>query len=294
MGEAKRLCLVSVVTPGFLPGALAMLFSFFQHNAWFDGDVVVLHKDLTSEDQTKLTTLSPKIRVQRISDEMARMAAKVVGKRPELRSRESSFYKGELLRLDGYDQIIMSDCDIVYTGSVKSAVMSNEGVRACGDGSHYRGEQRSKADYARVAAGSRPILQNTFSAGFVLFSTALFEPEHFSRYLAMMEQYCGSGFPSGNTDQAIFNVLFDGAVCHLDPIYNYHLMHKDLIREKTGRTFSEAIVLHYGGANKPWDPIMSATAAANDPELHQTFQIWRAVYLEYLQRDDPPSGKEAI
>lgn len=259
-----------------------MLHSFLRHNEWFDGDIIVLHDTLSETDQEKLRGISGKIKVSRISPEMARATNQLLEKRPEMAPVVSSFYKGDFLKFDTYDKVIFSDCDILYQGSIQNLLGKPDALMACGDGAYYHDRRRSISDYTLITDTDQPYLQKTFSAGFVILGFELLGTASFDTFLTLMGQYSQNCFTSGNTDQAILNVMFDGMLTRLDCRFNYHLLHKDIIMATTGVTFDDSIVLHYGGHAKPWNPVDSLAAISTDGALKEIFDLWRLSYGEYI------------
>ena len=128
---------------------------------------------------------------------------------------------------------------------------------------------------------TEPELKSTFSAGFAILGSEILGEANFAKFIATMGQYSDTAFTSGNTDQAIFNVMFDGQLSRLSCIYNYHLLHKNLIQNVTGIGFEEAVIIHYGGWDKPWQPEAAIKVAAKDDDLRIAFDLWRVAYAAY-------------
>ncbi len=276
-----KYCLACVATPDFMPGVLVMLHSFLRHNIWFEGDVIILHDALSDADQAKLRDLSNKVKIREISPEMAQATQQLLQRRPEMAPRSSSFYKGDLLSQHTYDKVILSDSDIVYRASIENIIKKPDLLMACGDGAFYHAKLRSTFDYTINDDTHSPHLKSTFSAGFVVMDRKLCGALAFRAFLDCMAQFTQTQFISGNTDQAIFNVMFDGVLTRLDCKYNYHLLHKDIIKAKTGKSFEDAIVLHFGGKAKPWNLGDAIVAIAADPDLKDIFDVWRLAYMDY-------------
>ena len=57
-------CLATVVTDSFVPGAVVMLGSFRAHHPGFAGDVVVLHDGLSEESRAVLSTVGGPVRFE--------------------------------------------------------------------------------------------------------------------------------------------------------------------------------------------------------------------------------------
>ncbi len=282
----KTTCMVCVVTPDFMMGALTMLHSFLKHNRWFNDDIIILHEGLSDTDKDKLQALYPRLVLKMVSDDIAHAVDSVIARRPDMRHRYASFFKGDLLNFTQYQRIIMSDCDMMYTGSIEDLLTNAAPLQACADGAHYAGVRRSKNNYNKLEYGSNePSLKSTFSAGFMIFKSDILGSANFTKFIATMDQYSDTDFTSGNTDQAIFNVMFDGLLSRLSCIYNYHLMHKNLIQRVTGVHFEEAVIIHYGGSEKPWQPHAVLKVAAQDDDLRIAFDLWRVAYASY--RKDP-------
>ncbi|ASK88433.1 glycosyltransferase family 8 protein [Sphingorhabdus sp. SMR4y] len=278
----NRYCLATVLTPDFVPGGLAMIHSFLTHNPWFDGQIVILHKDLEQRAQQDLTALYPDLRVQRIGGDLESAIARVVARRPDLARRQSSFYKGDLLQLTTAEKLFYVDSDMIFRGSIESLLFDNAApLLAAGDKYHYLGQAMTKEHYAE-AEPEEAVLDRTFGAGFMVMDRIIRTENNHRRYLGQMELFDKGVRTTGHTDQAIFNILFDGQIAHLGFEYNYHILVKKFVEFETTATLDNAIILHFAGWNKPWDPVAAMKAENFDTELGRAVRLWREVYRDCM------------
>ncbi|MGB3846359.1 MAG: hypothetical protein WA940_10865, partial [Sphingopyxis sp.] len=63
--------LVTVSSPDFRVGTEVMLASFLAANAWFDGEILILHSRLTAADEAALAAAFPRLSCRRASSRLA-------------------------------------------------------------------------------------------------------------------------------------------------------------------------------------------------------------------------------
>lgn len=283
----KRHCIVTVTTPDFVVGTLVMLDSFFQHNRWFNGDVVVIHNKLPAQQQSQLQCRFPAIRFLQISAEMEGALEQLVLFRPNLNNRKTRFYALEAIRLNDYRRLLFCDSDLLFRGSIEPLFQNRQPLICCGDGIYYWGGGRERESFAQrrqVDCSNPNILCKTFNSGLLLYEHSLLGPHHYSKLMAQLDPERWGKITAPHTDQIVLNRFYAGQQYLAGAEYNYLLGHRPLIFEKCGLTIDAAKVLHFNGRAKPWLTERVLQQTQQDPAYIKAVKYWYNAYIACLQR----------
>lgn len=276
-----------MTTPDFVVGTLVMLDSFFQHNRWFDGDVVVIHNRLPAQQQNQLRSRFATIRFLQISAELEAALEQLLHIRPDLNQHKSQFYALDAIRLGDYRRLLFCDSDLLFRDSIEPLFQLKQPLIGGGDGIYYRGGGRTRDHFAEhhpVDCSNPNILCHTFNSGLLLYDNSLLGAEPYRQLIAELapQPWCQTTTP--HTDQFVLNRFYAGQQYLVGAEYNYLLGHRALIFEKCGLTIDAAKVLHFNGRAKPWLTERVLQQTQQDPAYIKAAKYWFDAYIACLQR----------
>ena len=293
---AEDVCLATVVTDSFVPGAVVMLGSFRAHHPGFAGDVVVLHDGLSEASRAVLAAVGGPVRFEPVRpallDRVARLGAAYPGRLPS----PAAFHSLEAFRLGGYRKVLFYDSDVLFQGPVGELFDTGAALLCCGDRPYLLGGVRDAETLrpvARTAAGaghSAPVLKRAFNSGFLLIDASCTGERVYADLLALMAPETRRGIAIRIGAQATLNRYFAGRQTLVDWTYNYLVPHAAAIRARTGLDAVRAKALHFKGSVKPWAPdamLRWARGEAGRPAHRPAaapFRRWYDAYLAVLAR----------
>ena len=266
MPRTSDVCLFTVATEPFVPGAFVMIGTFLKHHPGFDGDVVVVQDGLSAASREMLQAAFGRLRFEAVSPEMKGRVERLGTVRRLFRGRTASLYYLEAFRLAGYRKVLCCDSDLLFQGCIAELFDSTEALLCCGDRWFLRGRpldavtglpvpepgQPAAAGDGERPAGERPVLERTFNGGFLLIDARLRGEATYSDLLDMVSPESWRNVESTATDQILLNRYFAGRQTLVSWTYNYLLPEAAAIRAREGLDPGRAKVLHYKGALKPW------------------------------------------
>lgn len=238
----RRMCIATVVTDGFLPGAEVLIRTLLRTNPWFDGDLVVLHNDdvarLGAESRTRLTDTAPGIRFRHV--DLSPYRSIFAQRDAVLRTPDrllAAFVILDAFRLSAYERVVCLDSDMMVLGDLSELFELD-------------------CEFAAVMATDERSGENLdyFNTGVMVIG-----PNHLTG--ATFEQITGTTVMSsvdrerGKADQAVLNRFFESRPYDRLPLrYNVtKRMVPDQIGDIIGRLHQlDARILHFVGA-KPWN-----------------------------------------
>jgi alpha-N-acetylglucosamine transferase len=267
-------CLATVTSASFVPGTLVLIHSFLKYNRWFQGDVVVIHRDLPAESREYLTACSDRVVLRACSAELAKHIDSIVAVRPDLAPIQDRFLSLEAFLLDGYDRVVFLDSDILIAASFFEFFTANADLVACGDGAFYQGVSRTLPVIGAVAG--------TFNAGALsIGSTSRTGGE----YKELLRLTCPATFRDPGlylTDQALLNIRFAGRYERRGAEFNYLLAFREAIHMQEGIGLSDARAIHFNGPDKPWFTEGALRGSERDPVFASACAMWLRSYAECL------------
>ena len=305
MARTSDVCLFTVATEHFVPGAFVMIGTFLKHHPGFDGDVVVVQDGLSGASREMLQAAFGRLRFEAVSPEMKDRVERLDTVRHLFRYRTASLYYLEAFRLAGYRKVLCCDSDLLFQGCIAELFDSTEALLCCGDRWFLGGRpldastglpalEPGRAKLGRVAAagneerpaGGRPVLERTFNAGFLLVDARLRGETPYSDLLDMVSPESWRDFQATNTDQWILNHYFAGRQTLVSWTYNYLLPEAAAIRAREGLDPGCAKVLHYKAALKPWMSNDLLQWAHGDFRYRPVseFKLWYDAWLDCLAR----------
>ena len=304
------MCLATVVTDSFVPGAVVMLGSFRAHHPGFDGDVVVLHDGLSEASRAVLAAVGGRVRFEPVRPELTDRVARLREAYPYRVHPSAVFHVIHAFRLDGWRKVLFYDSDVLFQGPVGELFDTGAALLCCGDHCYLLGQVRDAETLrpiARTAAGAgrgRPVLERPFNSGFLLIDGSCTGERVYADLLALLAPEAWRGSATRLGDQDVLNHYFAGRQTLVDWTYNYLVPDGPDIRARTGLDAARAKALHFKGPVKPWTTdAMLRWAHGDDEPAHRPavalFRRWYDAYTDILARAHlraarPALGKESV
>lgn len=290
-GTRQKICFCTVTSMDFVPGTRVLVHSFLKNNAWFRGDIVII-TDEKEAVSNSLFLSYPRVIFRKPEDSLLLRVGFLCKTLPEIISKRRRFYSIEAFNLDGYDRVFFFDSDMLITGDISGLLSVPGPLLACSDQpGRFEGMVRDKQTFKRITpdagADASGHLRSTFNAGFIVIAKSLITPNHYQQLLAMVHPDIFNKVLTHNTDQVVFNILFDCRVTLLPFIYNIIVSKWVEMKALYGFTTSDIRVLHFTGNYKPWLPASGTSKKAGEPEIMELYEIWKAYERELLTSDRP-------
>ena len=296
--RTSDVCLFTVATERFVPGAFVMIGTFLKHHPGFDGDVVVVQDGLSGAAREMLReAFGGRLRFEDVSPEMRDRAEAV---RPLLGGFTARLYCLEAFRLAGYRKVLCCDSDLLFRGCIAELFDSTEALLCCGDRWCLLGRPLDAATGLPIPepggmavagggerpAGGRPVLERTFNSGFLLVDARLRGEASYSDLLDMVSPELWRDGWVTTDDQWILNRYFAGRQTLVSWTYNYLLPEAAVIRAREGLDPGCAKVLHYVASPKPWMSNDMLQWVHGDFERRPApeFKLWYDAWLDCLTR----------
>jgi lipopolysaccharide biosynthesis glycosyltransferase len=262
-----------------------MLHSFLAQNRWFNGDIVVIHRQLTVEHRRYLARIHENVRFLEVSAELQARVNDIVRKYPDFASLQARFYSLETFRLRGYGKVLFCDSDLLFRRPIPELFELPQSLVVCGDAFHYRDrprEWRGRSNQAASDTLEAVPYHDTFNSGVVLIGQELLTDEHYVGLLDLVDANMNESC-STIADQVVFNMYFAGQQHLISATYNYMLGHRAAIYAKEGLRLTDAHVLHYNGPVKPWRAVRLLEASQREPRMIKACAFWFDAYVACLQ-----------
>ena len=294
---AEDVCLATVVTDSFVPGAVVMLGSFRTHHPGFAGDVVVLHDGLSEASRTILEVVGGRVRFEPVRPALVERVARLDAAYPGRLLSSAGFHALDAFRLGGYRKVLFYDSDVLFQGPVGELFDTDAALLCCGGRPLLLGGARDAETLmpvARTATGAggrgRPVLERPFNSGFLLIDGSCTGERVYADLLARMAPEAWRGAVVRFSEQDVLNRYFAGRQTLVDWTYNYLVPHAAAIRARTGLDAGRAKVLHFKGSVKPWTPdamLRWARGETGRPAHRPAaapFRRWYDAYVDVLAR----------
>ncbi|MDN3644820.1 glycosyltransferase [Pontixanthobacter aestiaquae] len=274
--------LVTVTSRDYLPGTQVMLHSFLRNNAWFDGQITILHDDLLSGDIAALAASFPSAIFTGPSAALTAAIGTLAADYPELKNRLRRFLSLEAFHPDRGGSALFCDSDLLFRSDISAMFDSDMPLIACGDRAQLVGTGRDPASMAEGDSTSAAAKFTSFNAGLMVIDGSLRTQAIWDQLLGQLNPQVWKSITSDHTDQAVFNRQFGDQVTMADPSYNYLVGHAGKLRSAIDSPMGNAKVLHFNGPSKPWNFGAHLAATAYDASFVKAVQQWFDAYAEYL------------
>lgn len=251
--RGSGVCLATVATENFLPGALVTVGSFLKAHPRFAGDVVVIHDGLPEASREALRLAFGRVRFVSVSSELRDRAAGLGAAHPRLAAVLPALYKIEAFRLVGYRKVLFCDSDLLFRRPVSELFDARDALICCGDYAFLRGLFRDAAKFTPTddPAGA---LRRTFNDGFLLLDASLVGERTHADLVAMIAPETWRSPDVAHGMQFLINRRFAGRQTLVSSTYNYLMKSAVHIQDREGLAARDAKVLHFNSPAKPWMP----------------------------------------
>lgn len=272
-------CVATVTDDAYLPGTLVLLSSFLRHNAWFHGHLVVIHDGLTEDSREQLARF-PNLRFHPVGPALeTRLAA--LAALPKVGRKLPHLFSLEAFNLPGYDWILALDSDILCLGNLEPLIEMDAPLVCCPDQSYFWEQVRDRRTYvpmARPAAVAADIRSITFNVGVMKIAPRRLSPSVFADLVNQVSPGTWADVRTGHTDSVLLNQHFRGAWTQAPDTFNYLISGGMALYTRGRAPLRDAVLLHFLGKPKPWQPEAAAAAHTMDPERRAAFALWDAAW----------------
>jgi lipopolysaccharide biosynthesis glycosyltransferase len=246
-------CLTTVTDAEFLPGTVVLLSSFLRHNTWFDGDIVVIHRDLP-DDSRRLLERFPNVRWHQVGAPLLERIEAITSAHPALERKAPIFYSLEAFNLCGYDRVLKLDSDILCTGNAAALLETNDVLLACPDQPHFRHQTRDRITYLPhpSSAGGDPGQWATFNAGMLVLAPERLGRDLYPALLDDLRPETWSTVRTKHTDSIVLNRRFERTWTPCPERYNYFISKDTAQYTRSRAPLADAVFVHFIGRRKPW------------------------------------------
>lgn len=268
----------------YFAGCCVALASFVEHNAWFQGDIIVLSDGLSDEQHYLLEHCFLNLSVVKADPVIVEKAHVLSQGVERIKTRVNIFYNFHLFTLRGYKRVLKIDADMLFRGDVRPLFNGQSALAACAALPMYNNQSRNMIDFAIVDKGRETAFPLWINAGLYAVAGNQLTDNTFNSLMEFMEPAFWRNQVTNHTDQLGINAFFNGRIELLPPTYNYLLGHEKLIRSVTNLTSSAALVWHYVGNAKPWRfglSLANPAAALNELKCKQE---WLDCYFRFAQK----------
>lgn len=277
--DSSQYAIATVTDNSFIRGTTVLLFSFFEYNPWFQGDVIIIENDLT-EANKRLLSIFPNIKFKRINKELLTRIKIVAYYKERFKYIGSRFFSLEAFDLREYDKILFLDSDILCCDSLYFLFNLNDaGFYAAPDKQYYLGKKRELYSFLPQSSfplSSEKVFIKSFNSGVMLINNLILDETVYFKLLELLNPLFFRPSLSGHSDQYLLNHYFLENVTFLSYQYNYLLNSKQDF-EKQNKYLKDALLIHYVGDNKPWQKI---TEKLKDM-TQSHFVLWKKTEEEF-------------
>jgi len=254
----------TITNDAYALATYVMLRSFLEHNAWFDGDIVVLTDSGLSEESGKhIQEISNRVKIHACDSGKYKKAIE------HFKSLGGTFrYWPHMLKFEAfcaeeYERTVFLDSDMLITGDISRLFHNDFPYVIC--------EDRTEDVDFELGLGEREWDGNTYLNSGV-FSVLRPKKENFEKLISLAENYDLCGLTMGSCcEQDVINEFLRGEEGVVLFGIEYNAVHGFYADEKGRRLTSEKIV-HYFTDMKPWEYVYK--------EYGYIHGIWR----DYLRK----------
>ena len=297
-----KICLVTVATDSFVPGALVTVGTFLKHHPRFDVDVVIIHDGLPEAKRDVLATAFDGIRFARVAPELRDRAVRLAAALPRRRIIPAQFYMLDVFRFAGYRKVLYCDSDLLFRTPVGELFDSTATLLCCPTRDSLLGRRLDAVTFRPIEAPARSgppdrgarggappadkrtVLEDVFNTGFLLFDGRVMGEAIYSELLAGVSPESLREVRRQVGDQILLNRYFAGRQTMIGSIYNFLVPHAALIREREGLDAADAKVLHFTRPVKPWmlDAMLDKVDGGSGHDPAPRFELWYGAWLDCI------------
>ena len=295
-----RICLVTVATESFVPGALVTIGTFLKHHPRLDVDVVVIHDGLPEAKRDMLAAAFDGVRLAPVSPELRNRALHLVAAFPHRRVIPEYFYILDAFRLAGYRKVLYCDSDLLFRAPIGELFDSTAALLCCPARDSLFGRRLDAATFLPIEESARsgppdrgcresdpptdgrPVLENVFNGGFLIVDGRVMGEAAYSELLAGVSPESLRDVRRPLGDQILLNRYFAGRQTMIGSAYNFLIPHAARIREREGLDAADAKVLHFTRPVKPWmlDAMLDKVDGRSGHTPAPHFKLWYDAWLD--------------
>lgn len=294
-----KYCITTISCDQFAIGTEVLLYSFLQHNSWFNGDINIVIADLSACNRERLSALYP-INFIQASDQLISKVDVLRNHFPRLKDIHLRFYSLESFNQPDYDRVVYLDSDMFCAGDIKTLFTDKSPLLACLDGYSY--EDRI-APIVQEAGLTLPLsnerygkaFKNSFNAGVIAFSPRKLPKDHYTEMLSMLEYESWLSFDDSIfTDQMVINRYFDNQIEVVSSEYNYMIFLDSYLQFVDKLAPHQARMIHFAGKIKPWNNYHQSELLRHAPHYLPFIQQWRELLDAVRNRHKPQFSAQKL
>ncbi len=261
-----------------------MLYSFVTNNTWFEGDIVVICKDLPPEMKDDLCFFK-RVKFIEPSNELLKQIDLLADEIPKFKGISARFLSLEIFRLQGYQKLLFLDSDMIVVESIEEIFRLPELFYASAQLCFYKGKGRNGFTFIAEFQNDKlpDFLENPVNTGFMLLDDRVLNENN---YLALVDSIKPDLWSQNNltyTDELIINQYFKGKISLLDTRYNYRARAARMIKQKEDIAFEDAKIIHFYSKYKPWNFNEVLSSSSRNLNWIKAYGLWYHWYVEFLK-----------
>jgi lipopolysaccharide biosynthesis glycosyltransferase len=284
MSNTSKYCLATVTTENYFQWTMTMLYSFKKSNPWFNGDIVVICKDLPARMISDLH-LFEHVKIIEPSQVLLNQIDKLAEVVPKFKEISARFFSLEIFRFENYQKVLFLDSDMIVVKSIEEIFRLPDLFYASAQLCFYKGKGRNSSTFVAEikSEDNTDILENTVNTGFMLLDEELLKQNHYRSLIELItpETWRRNNFTY--TDELIINQYFSGKISLLDTRYNYRARAARIIREKEDLAFEDAKIIHFYSKFKPWNFAEVLASSSRNLSWIKAYGLWYHWYVEFLK-----------
>lgn len=282
--SGAKYCIATATTEGYLPGTVVTVASFLAQHPRFDGDVVVIHDELSEAGRQSLLALGDNMRLLGVSAELQNRLQCLGNAHPRLRPVLNHLHALEAYRLADYAKVLLLDGDLLFQQPIDELFRIDAPLVCCPDWVYLAGKCRDSATFKPVSVAERAgraVLDRTFNDGVLMLDRAVLGEQVQAELLALAVPETWNDTDTPHFKQLIHNRYFAPRHQLASSTYNYILGAGDAIARREDLAAKDAKVLHFNMPIKPWQPT-AMLAWLRGRRVVPEFALWYEAWMAAL------------
>jgi lipopolysaccharide biosynthesis glycosyltransferase len=285
MKNQPSYCVATVTSKDYFQWTMTMLFSFVESNPWYQGDFIIIGRELPAGMKEDLKMFG-KVCFLEPSEAMISRIDRFILQLPSFRNIMPRFLSLETFRIKGYDKILFLDSDLLVVRSVEPLFSLSGSLCASAELCYYKGKGRETDTFLSKFAGETwgaDFIENPVNTGVMLLNQRICSDEIYQDLLMKIEPDTWRNLHLTYTDELIINQYFKDKITLLDSRYNYRARAARILKEKEEVTLEDAVIIHYYAHYKPWNFEAMMTSSGRNLNWLKAYEIWYQWYDKFLR-----------
>ncbi len=284
MNNQSKYCLATVTSENYFQWTMTMIYSFVKNNSWFEGDIVLICKDLPA-DMINDLNLFKSVKFIEPSGELLKQIDLLAAEVPKFKNLGARFFSLEIFRLGDYQKVLFLDSDMVVVKSIEEIFNLPELFYASAQLCFYKGKGRNGTTFNAESHDNKltDFLENPINTGFMLLDAKILSQNNYRGLIEMIKPELWNRNNLTYTDELIINQYFNNEISLLDTSYNYRARAARMIKEKENLTIEDAKIIHYYANFKPWNFSEVLASSAKNLNWIKAYDLWYHWYIEFLK-----------